>query len=44
MKNKNYSPYGTYSLEKVVAPKGKEKNPKSTKTVGKCDLRGGKTK
>lgn len=45
MKEKNYSPYGTFSLEKINAPKKQDKNPpKSTKITGKGDLRskGGK--
>jgi hypothetical protein len=45
MKEKNYSPYGTFSLEKINAPKPKQKAaPKSTKITGKGDLRakGGK--
>ncbi len=44
MKNKNYSPYGTYSLNKIDAPKPKTAGPKASKTVGKDDLRGGKRK
>ncbi len=44
MKKNNYSPYGTYSLNKIDAPKGKVKDPKSAKIVGKSDLRGGKRK
>ena len=40
MKEKNYSPYGSFSFDKISAPKGKVKNePKSTKTSGKGDLR-----
>ena len=40
MKEKNYSPYGTFSLNKINAPKPKDKNvPKSTKKTGKGDLR-----
>lgn len=45
MKEKTYSPYGTFSTEKINAPKPKEKGaPKSTKITGKGDLRakGGK--
>lgn len=40
MKEKNYSPYGSFSFDKINAPKGKEKNPpKSNKITGKGDLR-----
>lgn len=40
MKEKNYSPYGTFSINKINAPKGKQKGePKASKTVGKGDLR-----
>ena len=40
MKDKNYSPYGTLSFEKIDSPKPKKKDePKSTKIVGKGDLR-----
>ena len=40
MKDKNYSPYATFSAEKITAPRGKEKNPpKSSKITGKGDLR-----
>jgi hypothetical protein len=45
MKEKTYSPYGTFSTEKISAPKPKTKGePKSTKITGKGDLRarGGK--
>ena len=43
MKNKTTSPYGTYSLEKVDAPKkDRAKSPKATNITGKGDLRGGK--
>ena len=45
MKEKKYSPYRNYSLEKVDAPAPKRKGePKSTKTTGKGDLRCKKTK
>lgn len=45
MKNKNYSPYATYSPEKIDAPKGKKKTePKASKITGTQDLRGGRTK
>ena len=40
MKEKTYSPYGTFSTEKINAPKPKTKNsPKSDKITGKGDLR-----
>lgn len=40
MKERNYSPYGTFSAEKITAPKPKAKNtPKSDKISGKGDLR-----
>jgi hypothetical protein len=40
MKEKNYSPYATFSYEKINAPKSKPKGePKSTKITGKGDLR-----
>jgi len=43
MKNKNCSPYGTYSLNKIQAPKSSKKcEPSAKRTVGKDDLRGGK--
>ncbi len=45
MKEKTYSPYGTFSTEKINAPKPKPKSePKSSKITGKGDLRakGGK--
>ncbi len=45
MKEKTYSPYGTFSTEKISAPKPKAKDaPKSAKITGKGDLRsrGGK--
>lgn len=43
MKNKTTSPYGTYSLEKVNAPKKERtKSPAAIKISGKGDLRGGK--
>ena len=45
MKEKNYSPYASFSFDKINAPKGKPKNePKVVKIVGKGDLRasGGK--
>ena len=45
MKEKNYSPYGTFSTEKISAPKPKQNDaPKSSKITGKGDLRarGGK--
>ncbi len=39
-KENNYSPYGTFSCEKINAPKPKEKNlPKSARKVGSGDLR-----
>ena len=45
MKNENYSPYGTYGLTKIDAPKSTKKNePKSEKTTGSGDLRGGNRK
>lgn len=40
MKEKNYSPYASFGLQKIDAPKAKSKNePKSTKITGKGDLR-----
>ena len=40
MKEKNYSPYGSFSLEKIDSPKGEKKSePKAKKTSGKGDLR-----
>ena len=43
MEKNNYSAYGSFGFEKIKAPKPKSNNePKSTKTVGKDDLRGGK--
>ena len=43
MKNKTTSPYGTYNLEKIDAPKKQsDKSTKSAKISGKGDLRGGK--
>ncbi len=40
MKERNYSPYATFSTEKINAPKPKAKGePKSTKITGKGDLR-----
>ena len=40
MKEKNYSPYGTFSTDKINAPKPKAKGaPKSVKITGKGDLR-----
>ena len=43
MKKNNYSPYSTFSLEKVVAPKpNKATEPKSSKNSSDSDLRGGK--
>ena len=45
MKNKNYSPYGTYNTAKVEAPKNTKANePKATKISGTDDLRGGRKK
>ena len=43
MKNKNYSPYGTYSPVKIDAPKSKKQSdPKAEKITGRGDLRGGR--
>lgn len=43
MKNNNYSPYATYTLNKVEAPKNSKKYEPSVKKInGKSDLRGGK--
>ena len=43
MKKNNNSPYGTYDLNKIDAPKNTGKNqPKAEKISGKGDLRGGK--
>jgi len=40
MKDKKYSPYGSFGLEKINAPKPKtNSSPKSTKITGKGDLR-----
>ena len=45
MKEKNYSPYATWGLEKVNSPKPKKKGePKGPKITGKGDLRCSKTK
>ena len=45
MKNKNYSPYGTYNPTKIDSPKGKNKNePSASKITGAQDLRGGRGK
>ena len=45
MKNKNYSPYGTYNPTKIEAPRGAKKNePKASKITGSGDLRGGSKK
>lgn len=45
MKNKNYSPYGTYNPTKVEAPKNTSKDePRATKITGEHDLRGGHKK
>ena len=41
--NKKENPYGSFGYEKINAPKNTNKNqPRTTKTVGKGDLRGGK--
>ena len=43
MKKKDYSPYATFSYEKVTAPKNtKATEPKCNKISGEADLRGGK--
>ena len=43
MKNKTTSPYRTYDLEKINAPKSPSQTKvKSSKISGKGDLRGGK--
>jgi hypothetical protein len=43
MKNNNHSPYATYNLNKVDAPKSSKKcEPSAKKIVGKSDLRGEK--
>lgn len=43
--NNNYSPYATFSLEKINSPKGAPKtDPKSNVRKGKGDLRCGRTK
>ena len=45
MKNKNYSPYGTYNPTKIDAPKNTKNNePKGSKITGASDLRGGRGK
>lgn len=45
MKNKNYSDYGTYNLNKVDAPrKNKKGEPKASKISGGGDLRTGNKK
>jgi len=36
------APYRTLGIGKVTAPNSQKDQPKSTKTVGKGDLRGGK--
>ena len=36
---KEFSPYGTFSLEKIEAPKKKAKERKSTVLKGQSDLR-----
>ena len=43
MNKNNYSPYGTFSLEKIDAPKKTAKSdPRAKKTSGAADIRGGK--
>lgn len=43
MKKNNYSPYGTFSYEKVSAPrKEKSGEPKGSKISSGNDLRGGR--
>lgn len=43
MKKNDYSPYGTFSYEKVEAPrKSKCAEPKGSKISSENDLRGGK--
>ena len=43
MKKKEYSPYATFSYEKVTAPKNNKSNePKASKISSDTDLRGGK--
>ena len=45
MKNKEYSPYGTYTPTKIDAPRGSnKKEPASSKITGNGDLRGGTKK
>jgi hypothetical protein len=40
MKEKNYSPYATFGLNKINAPKNTKKDqPKASKITGKGDLR-----
>lgn len=40
MKKNNYSPYATYGLDEIRAPKNQKKGePKVKKTVGATDLR-----
>ena len=40
MKKNSYSPYATYGLDKITAPKNQKKGePKAKKTVGSSDLR-----
>jgi hypothetical protein len=38
------APYRNLGLGKITAPNAQKDQPKSTKLVGKNDLRGGKTK
>jgi hypothetical protein len=43
MNKNNYSPYGTFSYEKVDSPrKPKNTEPKANKITSENDLRGGK--
>ena len=45
MKNKNYSPYGTYNPTKIEAPKNtKGEEPRASKITSEHDLRGGHKK
>ena len=42
-RNTNYSPYATFSLEKITSPKGKPKGePKGKIKKSSTDLRGGR--
>ena len=42
MNKKNTNPYGTYSLNKIDAPKKEKDTPRATRISSNGDLRGGK--